>query len=89
MVAGFIRGGTLANCATPAHLVRPVLLCVSAAAQEGYHGAGHDDWHQGSIQSPKEAMGGVLRRIRPLGTSLGQLDRKVAAQRLSSGSYAG
>jgi hypothetical protein len=24
-----------------------VLLCLSAAAQEGYYGAGHDKWHQG------------------------------------------
>jgi hypothetical protein len=24
-----------------------VFLCVSAAAQEGYYGAGHDKWHQG------------------------------------------
>ena len=23
-----------------------VFLCVSAAAQEGYYGAGHDKWHQ-------------------------------------------
>jgi hypothetical protein len=23
-----------------------VLLCMSAAAQEGYYGAGHDKWHQ-------------------------------------------
>ncbi len=24
-----------------------VLVCVSAAAQEGYYGAGHDKWHEG------------------------------------------
>jgi len=24
-----------------------VFLCVSASAQEGYYGAGHDKWHQG------------------------------------------
>jgi hypothetical protein len=24
-----------------------LLFCVSAAAQEGYYGAGHDKWHQG------------------------------------------
>ena len=24
-----------------------MFLCVSASAQEGYYGAGHDKWHQG------------------------------------------
>jgi hypothetical protein len=25
---------------------RSVVLCLGAAAQEGYHGVGHDKWHQ-------------------------------------------
>jgi hypothetical protein len=33
-----------------------LLLCVSAAAQEGYYGAGHDKWHQGFYSNSKETM---------------------------------
>ena len=29
-------------------------LCVSAAAQEGYYGVGHDKWHQGFYSTLKE-----------------------------------
>ena len=28
-------------------------LCVSAAAQEGYYGVGHDKWHQGFYSTLK------------------------------------
>ena len=28
--------------------------CVSASAQEGYYGAGHDKWHQGFYSTLKE-----------------------------------
>jgi hypothetical protein len=33
-----------------------VFLCVSAAAQEGHNGAGHEKWHQGSSRNSKEMM---------------------------------
>jgi hypothetical protein len=45
-----------------------------------------------SIQSSKETMGGVLRELvfRDFGGAIGSvLGRKIAAQRLSSVSYAG
>jgi hypothetical protein len=31
-----------------------VFLCVSAAAQDGYYGVGHNKLHQGSTRSSKE-----------------------------------
>jgi hypothetical protein len=31
---------------TPIAGALSVFLCVSAVAQEGYHSAGHDNWHQ-------------------------------------------
>jgi hypothetical protein len=35
-----------------------VVLCVSAAAQEGYYGVGHDKWHQGFYSKLKRNDGG-------------------------------
>jgi hypothetical protein len=35
-----------------------VFLCVSAAAQEGYYGVGHDKWHQGFYSTLKRNDGG-------------------------------
>src|SRR5919198_3200486 len=32
-------------------------LCASAAAQEGYHGVGHDKWHQGFYSKLKRNDG--------------------------------
>jgi hypothetical protein len=32
-------------------------LCVSASAQEGYYGAGHDKWHQGFYSTLKRNDG--------------------------------
>jgi hypothetical protein len=34
-----------------------VFLCVSAAAQEGYYGVGHDKWHQGFYSKLKRNDG--------------------------------
>jgi hypothetical protein len=34
-----------------------VVLCVSAAAQEGYYGVGHDKWHQGFYSKLKRNDG--------------------------------
>src|SRR5262249_61877248 len=34
-----------------------LFLCVSAAAQEGYYGAGHDKWHQGFYSELKRNDG--------------------------------
>src|SRR5262244_3693871 len=34
-----------------------VFLCVSAAAQEGYYGVGHDKWHQGLYSKLKRNDG--------------------------------
>jgi len=34
-----------------------VFLCVSAAAQEGYYGEGHDKWHQGFYSKLKRNDG--------------------------------
>ena len=31
-----------------------LLFCVSAAAQEGYYGVGHDKWHQGFYSKLKK-----------------------------------
>jgi len=33
-----------------------VFLCVSAAAQEGYYGIGHDKWHRDFYSKLKEMM---------------------------------
>jgi hypothetical protein len=38
-------------------------LCVSAAAQEGYYGVGHDKWHQGFYSKLKEMMAKVRAAI--------------------------
>src|SRR5437016_14172039 len=35
-----------------------LFLCVSAAAQEGYYGVGHDKWHQGFYSTLKRNDGG-------------------------------
>ena len=35
-----------------------VFLCVSAAAQEGYYGVGHDKWHEGFYSKLKRNDGG-------------------------------
>jgi len=35
-----------------------VFFCVSAAAQEGYYGVGHDKWHQGFYSTLKRNDGG-------------------------------
>ena len=35
-----------------------VFLCLSAAAQEGYYGVGHDKWHQGFYSKLKRNDGG-------------------------------
>ena len=35
----------------------PMFLCVSAAAQEGYYGAGHHSWHQGFYSKLKRNDG--------------------------------
>jgi len=35
-----------------------VFFCVSAAAQEGYYGVGHDKWHQGFYPTLKRNDGG-------------------------------
>src|SRR5262245_52105880 len=35
-----------------------VFLCVSAAAQEGYYGVGHDKWHQRFYSTLKKKYGG-------------------------------
>ena len=35
-----------------------VFLCVSAAAQEGYYGVGHDKWHQGFYSTLRRNDGG-------------------------------
>src|SRR5213594_2304723 len=45
------RGDLLLACALS------VFLCVSATAQEGYHGAGHDNWHQGFYSKLKRNDG--------------------------------
>ena len=34
-----------------------MFLCVSASAQEGYYGAGHDKWHQGFYSTLKRNDG--------------------------------
>ena len=34
-----------------------LFLCVSAAAQEGYYGVGHDKWHQGFYSTLKRNDG--------------------------------
>jgi hypothetical protein len=36
-----------------------LFLCVSAAAQEGYYGVGHDKWHQGFYSTLKRNDGGA------------------------------
>jgi hypothetical protein len=35
-----------------------VFLCISAEAQEGYYGVGHDKWHQGFYSTLKRNDGG-------------------------------
>src|SRR5262249_16055952 len=35
-----------------------VFLCVSATAQEGYYGVGHDKWHQGFYSQLRRNDGG-------------------------------
>ena len=35
-----------------------VFLCISAEAQEGYYGVGHDKWHQGFYSKLKRNDGG-------------------------------
>jgi hypothetical protein len=38
--------------------VLPIFAFVSAGAQEGYHGAGHQDWHEGFYSKLKRNDGG-------------------------------
>ena len=46
------------DCITLLGSAASVVLCVSAAAQEGYYGADHDKWHQGFYSKLKRNDGG-------------------------------
>jgi hypothetical protein len=45
------------HCITLLGSAVSLFLCVSAAAQEGYYGAGHDKWHQGFYSKLKRNDG--------------------------------
>src|SRR5262249_58279981 len=52
-----------------------LFLCLSAAAQEGYYGVGHDRWHQGFYSKLKRNDGGGsccnLMDFRPTQSRMG------------------
>jgi hypothetical protein len=45
------------SCSTIVSSAASLLLCVSASAQEGYYGVGHDKWHQGFYSKLKRNDG--------------------------------
>ena len=49
--------GTKRDLITLPVVVLAMFLSVSGAAQEGYHGAGHQDWHQGFCSKLKRNDG--------------------------------
>jgi hypothetical protein len=56
-----------------------VFLCVSAAAQEGYYGVGHDKWHQGFYSK--------LKRNDGQGSCCGLMDCRPTQSRMVGDHY--
>jgi hypothetical protein len=56
-----------------------VVLCLSAAAQEGHHGVGHDEWHQDFYAKLRRNDGG--------GPCCGMMDCRPTQSRKVSGRY--
>jgi hypothetical protein len=56
-----------------------VFLCISAEAQEGYYGVGHDKWHQGFYSKLKRNDGG--------GSCCNLMDCRPTQSRIVGGHY--
>ena len=56
-----------------------LILCVSAAAQDGYHGVGHDEWHQEFYAKLRRNDGG--------GPCCGMMDCRPTQSRKVRGYY--
>jgi hypothetical protein len=58
-----------------------MFLCVSAVAQEGHYGVGHDKWHQGFYSTLKRNDGGGSCSIGSIAFASGTVSRRHTPQR--------